>query len=78
LVLFTQVEAQLAQLERRPGAVADVVIVGAGYAGIELATSVADRMRGAARIQVISSGAAPNRCQRLLNPSKWDLGPGGH
>ena len=34
----------------------DVVVVGAGYAGVEVATSLADRFQGAARIKIVSAG----------------------
>lgn len=54
-VRLGQTERQLALLEQRPG-LADVVVVGAGYAGIELATSVAERMQGRARMKVITAG----------------------
>ena len=42
-------------LELRPG-VADVVVVGGGYCGIELATTVAERMRCRARVQLVTGG----------------------
>lgn len=34
----------------------DVVVVGAGYAGVEVATSLADRFHGAARIKIVTAG----------------------
>ncbi len=43
-------------LEQRPG-VADVVVVGGGYCGIELATTVAERMQGSGRVQLITGGS---------------------
>ena len=43
----------------------DVVIVGAGYAGVELAASLADRFRGAARIKIVTAG--------LRGCDAWDM-----
>ena len=34
----------------------DVVVVGAGYAGVEVAASLADRFHGAARIKIVTAG----------------------
>ena len=74
LLANAQVEAQLAELERRPGA-ADIMVVGAGYAGIELVTSIADRMQGAARIRVISSGRHHKPLLRVLPCLPHGAGP---
>lgn len=52
-----QVDAQLRVLEQRPG-VADVVVVGGGYCGVELAASMAERLQGHGRVQLITGGAA--------------------
>jgi hypothetical protein len=59
-----QTERQLAQLEQRAGP-ADVVVVGAGYAGIELATSVAERLQGRARMKVITAGGVSAAAVKL-------------
>jgi hypothetical protein len=42
------------------GAVPDIVVVGAGYAGVELAASLTDRFGGAARVKIVAAGA--RRC----------------
>ncbi|KAL3147686.1 hypothetical protein ABBQ32_002435 [Trebouxia sp. C0010 RCD-2024] len=41
---------------RPPGVPADVVVVGAGYAGVELATTVAERLGNRAAVQLVSAG----------------------
>ena len=45
------------EIERRaPGVPADVVVVGAGYAGVELASTVAERLGSRAAVQLVSAG----------------------
>lgn len=34
----------------------EVIVVGAGYAGVELAASVAERLRGRAHLQLVTAG----------------------
>ncbi|KAK9823219.1 hypothetical protein WJX72_001145 [[Myrmecia] bisecta] len=48
---------ELERLEQSPG-LAEVVVVGAGYAGVELATTVAERLMGKGRVKIIT--AAPD------------------
>ena len=38
---------------------ADVVVVGAGYAGVELASTVAERLGTRAAVQLVSAGSIP-------------------
>lgn len=40
----------------------EVVVVGAGYAGVELAASLTDRFAGRARIKVVTAGAPGASC----------------
>lgn len=49
-----QVAGRLALLEERLS-YPEVVVVGGGYAGVELAAVVAERMRGRARIKLVTS-----------------------
>lgn len=49
-----QVAARLALLESRLS-YPEVVVVGGGYAGVELAAAVADRLKGRARIKLVTS-----------------------
>lgn len=49
-----QVAARLALLESRLS-YPEVVVVGGGYAGVELAAAVADRLQGRARIKLVTS-----------------------
>lgn len=45
------------ELETRPSGVpADVMVVGAGYAGVELASTVAERLGSRAAVQLVSAG----------------------
>ncbi len=48
------------------GAVPDIVVVGAGYAGVELAASLTDRFGGAARVKIVAAGA--RRCCAWVVP----------
>jgi NADH:ubiquinone reductase (non-electrogenic) len=34
----------------------EVVVVGAGYAGVELAATLAEKLKGAARVRVVTAG----------------------
>jgi NADPH-dependent 2,4-dienoyl-CoA reductase/sulfur reductase-like enzyme len=51
----TQVRGRLSLLDQRLGH-PEVVVVGGGYAGVELAAVVAERLRGRARIKLVTSG----------------------
>lgn len=52
-----QVLRRVEEIEARPpGVPADVVVVGAGYAGVELATTVAERLGNRAAVQLVSAG----------------------
>ena len=53
--LGAQMISRIEELEQRPGLAPKAVVVGAGYAGIELAATVAERLPTAS-VQVISSG----------------------
>lgn len=45
------------ELEARPSDLpADVMVVGAGYAGVELASTVAERLGSRAAVQLVSAG----------------------
>ncbi|CAL8467168.1 g6704 [Coccomyxa elongata] len=48
-------DRQLRLLEQRPGP-SNVIVVGGGYCGIELATTVAERMGGRGRLQLVTGG----------------------
>ena len=50
-----QVLHELEQLEQEPG-MAEIAVVGAGYAGVELATTVAERMGQRAQVKLITAG----------------------
>lgn len=52
--LTRQVAARLALLEDRVS-YPEVVVVGGGYAGVELAAVVAERLQGRARIKLVTS-----------------------
>ena len=52
---LAQVAARLALLEKRVE-YPELVVVGGGYAGVELAAVVAERLRGRARIKLVTSG----------------------
>ena len=54
---LSQADRQLRLLEQRPG-LSNVIVVGGGYCGIELATTVAERMGGRGRLQLVTGGAA--------------------
>lgn len=58
-----QVNRRVEALEAA-GAPPDILVVGAGYAGVELAASLADRFCGAARIKLVTAGPqhAPRSC----------------
>ena len=50
------------EIEARPAGgsgPADVVVVGAGYAGVELASTVAERLGTRAAVQLVSAGSIP-------------------
>lgn len=52
-----QVVKRVEEIEARPaGLPADVVVVGAGYAGVELASTVAERLGSRAAVQLVSAG----------------------
>ena len=53
--MATQIITRIEQLEQQPGAAHSAVVVGAGYAGVELATTIAERLP-TAHVQIISSG----------------------
>lgn len=60
-----QVLRRVEEIEARSrGVAADVVVVGAGYAGVELATTVAERLGSRAAVQLVSAGPSS-----LLIPS---------
>ena len=58
LSLTVQVEAELRALEARPGT-AEVLVVGTGYAGIELATTVAERLGSKGQVRMVTAGRRP-------------------
>lgn len=64
-----QVEAELTALEARPGT-AEVVVVGTGYAGMELATTVAERLGSQGQVRMVTAGKPP--------PTSWLHSAGGH
>ena len=45
--------------QQASGVPADVVVVGAGYAGVELASTVAERLGTRAAVQLVSAGQYP-------------------
>ena len=53
--MLWQVNRRVEALEAA-GAPPDILVVGAGYAGVELAASLADRFGGAARIKIVTAG----------------------
>ena len=53
-----QVEGELRALEARPGT-AEVLVVGTGYAGIELATTVAERLGSKGQVRMVTAGRCP-------------------
>ena len=56
--LLLQVVRRVEAIEARPaGAPADVVVVGAGYAGVELASTVAERLGTQAAVELVSAGS---------------------
>ena len=58
-----QVLRRVEEIEARPpGVAADVVVVGAGYAGVELATTVAERLGNKAAVQLVSAGPTLIHC----------------
>ena len=57
LTNMLQVLRRVEELEQRASALpADVVVVGAGYAGVELASTVAERLGSRANVQLVSAG----------------------
>lgn len=64
-----QVEAELKALEARPGT-AEVVVVGTGYAGMELATTVAERLGSKGQVRMVTAGKPPT--------TSWLHSAGGH
>lgn len=69
--MWLQVLRRVEEIEARPAGgsgPADVVVVGAGYAGVELASTVAERLGTRAAVQLVSAGFAP-----LLPPSSLPL-----
>ena len=65
-LLLRQVMDKLREFERRTVA-ADVVVVGGGYAGVEIATTVAEKLGGLGRVKV---AADPDVCNPSLDASK--------
>ena len=53
-----QVETELSLLETRAGT-AEVLVVGTGYAGIELATTVAERLGSKGQVRMVTAGKQP-------------------
>ncbi len=52
-LLVLQVMDKLKELEARPaGALSDVVVIGGGYAGVELSAVVAERLGANGRVKV--------------------------
>jgi demethylphylloquinone reductase len=51
----SKVAAQLDELAYTPDRYPEVVVVGGGYAGVELAAAVADRLKGRGRIQLVTA-----------------------
>lgn len=51
-----QAKERLQDLQRRPSGLSEVVVVGGGYAGIELATTAAEMLAGRGRVKLVSSG----------------------
>ncbi len=57
MACWRQVLRRVEELEARlSGAPAGVVVVGAGYAGVELASTVAERLGRRAAVQLVSAG----------------------
>ena len=56
LLLLPQVAARLRLVEQHVG-YPEVVVVGGGYAGVELAAVVAERLQGRGRIKLVTSTA---------------------
>lgn len=54
---MVQADSELKALEARPGT-AEVLVVGTGYAGIELATTVAERLGSRGHVRMITAGRA--------------------
>ena len=64
-----QVEAELRALEARPGT-AEVLVVGTGYAGIELATTVAERLGSRGQVRMVTAGRCPLPHPQGLRPAR--------
>lgn len=47
--------ARLEELEAQPGAAPEVVVVGAGYSGVELAAVLAERLGGRGRVRLVTN-----------------------
>jgi hypothetical protein len=69
LLLLLQVAARLRLVEQHVG-YPEVVVVGGGYAGVELAAVVAERLQGRGRIKLVTSAAD------ILETSPHVSGPG--
>lgn len=62
---LSQADRQLRLLEQRPGP-SNIIVVGGGYCGIELATTVAERMGGRGRLQLVTGGAVCSSHKQYL------------
>ena len=79
--LHVQVEAELKALEARPGT-AEVLVVGTGYAGIELATTVAERLGSRGQVRMVTAGRCPlphpQAMRSARRPGRGAWGPTPH
>lgn len=56
-MLYVQVKSALTSIEQSGKPSSLIMVVGAGYAGVELATVLAERMRGKAEVRLVTPGA---------------------
>lgn len=68
-----QVAARLDALDQQP--FAEVVVVGGGYSGVELAAVVAERLQGRGRVKLITNGAMLPQCRGLASQQDNPFNP---
>lgn len=78
LLRTAQVAARLDELEAAAVQYPEVVVVGGGYAGVELAAVVAERLQGRGRIKLVTStpDILPGSPE-VGGMRDWGLGGGG-